>query len=332
MPLDPTFLSRIINVKWGGDSTTAAGTLRTGFAGEANYTYCCTMTTSTEKPEWKQTGRYVSSPEPDVLTGFEMGIGCMVYANVGADADGKGGTPTFVAGGAWGSSRGQPARIMASNDGANWINTYSSKGTGAVYRVCWDEQEHAFYAAYQDDSEGDTGGTDTYDVLLRSATGSGWSEVSRKQVGGIGFDLPPNYVNPIVNHGGTKVKDANGNYVPNCFWGYNKATKTLIFPDPPYGAGSDHIGEQLKIEREREDGTKEITKTTLSFDTIWAVAFAGGIWHAAGQKDETSPGQGGTGRIATSTDDGKTWEVTFEGKAGNPIASIASAPTKDFSS
>jgi hypothetical protein len=292
MPLGLDFPQRVVNVQWGGKAV--AGSSWFGLD-KSTYIY-----------------RLKSSKWEPILTftpAQNIGLGNAVFASIAKDG------PRFIVG--TGFSDSGKTEIKMSKNTQDWVTVYS-KSQAEVYGVCWDETEKAFYAAMTLREDGAQ-----FDVLLRSPTGSGWLEVSRATYG----SLPAGYQSPIILHGGNKVKDSNGNSVTNAFWGYNENSGILMYADPPYNYWGPPIGfDKLygaKIVIKSPSGTTK--KSLPGFGSIWAVAYGGGIWHAAGDSRSSNGDVSAKAIIATSTDNGVTWKTTFSGVAGTSIGSIAAS-------
>jgi hypothetical protein len=112
-------------------------------------------------------------------------------------------------------------------------------------------------------------------------------------------------------------------------FGYDKDKDVLITPDPvnmtwgityPAGEPTQH-GDQLKITRGPGNDAPGSTIKALphGMNRVWAVAYAAGIWQAAGQTSAFPE----HGVVATSVDDGETWTITLTGVAGSAFTNVA---------
>ena len=129
--------------------------------------------------------------------------------------------------------------------------------------------------------------------------------------------------NLLAKHCSKRVLDKNGLPQPDGIYGYDKKKNILITPEVMpaiiYGTGThdptfivldpfhpERGGEAkstVKVIKKDENG-KDITKIVdTGVPQVWSVAFAGGVWQAAG--GGITPNQGSM--VATSIDDGETW-------------------------
>src|SRR5262249_27094653 len=145
-----------------------------------------------------------------------------------------------------------------------------------------------------------------------------WSEIGRADWWGD----PKDPRAPVEPYCSNKILDKYGQKVPTSVFGYDKNKDTLIAPDPlwisfgnGYPAGESEYHGQNGVKIIREGGTPVIIMPT-GMDNVSAVAFAGGIWQAAGSI-------GDHGVVATSHDDGQTWSVTLTETSDNFFSAVA---------
>jgi hypothetical protein len=301
----------VVNVKWGG------GIFVTGFYG---YDFSSSKIYTNKKNKWNVTfSAPVNSSSFGVLASFPGGI---AYASVGADKENKiKGKPIFVLGGTT-TKDGGPAMMLTSSNGIDWSSqTFGAKGF--IYLVTWNETDQALYAGMVDIVEPDDAQVTLYDVTLKSADGKTWTQSGR-----ILQDRRPDQPAPVAQYCSDKILDRNGNRVPTSVFGYDKNKDILIAPDPinmtygiSYPSGEPiHHGERLKIKRgpNNPDPGERTVSLPAGMELVWAVAFAGGVWQAAGQ-----------GIVATSTDEGQTWKTTLSEEPRAGYTSVAGGATSD---
>lgn len=323
MPLGLGHLQNIVNVKWGpGDGSFVTAGMFWVTSGEARYAKL--TADGAERTKWTGIGRI----------GFFNTMGG-AYAMVGADADGKGGTPTFVMLG-YSDSDVHDCEIQLSNDGKNWKHVYywdrlsedeTHSSAASLNAAVWDEKEKAFFvAAGLDQSifdlEAGTSYVTEWDVLLRSADGRSWSEVGRQVLPTVSEKVE--HSSMILGHCSDKVKDSRGFSVPDGFYGEKTIDKTsnsslIIAPSIPrkvlYGI-NDGAG-VIPIRADEQSSSVAITahgETTTSSSAdvgfpVFSVAYAGNIWIATGSAATLTFTDADKGRTAVSTDDGETWSV-----------------------
>lgn len=320
MPLDLDFLTRVVNVHWGG------GIYVTGsqwfYTNPASVVWTNEIDDTENLTDWSKT---ISTPHGG---GFMPSAfpGSGVCALVGP-TDNK--APMFVLGGLQDNiEEGGPpgaAMMMTSNDGVSWSpQTFVSSGD--VYLLTWDEDKQAFYAGMWDYSQLLDPESDRIliEIALRSTDGLHWTEVGRQS-----GDTSSARISPIEQYCSDKVIDVHGYKVPTSIFGYDEENDILITPDPVsmsfgtgYPAGEEIAhGHKLKIIRGPENDHPGTATKALpaGMDRVWAVAYAAGIWQAAGQTS-TFPGHG---VVATSIDDGQSWTITLTDVAGSAFTNMA---------
>jgi hypothetical protein len=318
MALGLDFLQRILNVHWGG----AKGTYVVGSAGfsanPANDVWTNQVESETELTGWSKTFSTPSTPGQGFITSFYPGSA--VCGWVGDKSHGKKGTPLFVLGGQGDDARG-PAMILTSSDGVRWLPqiVYPS---AHIYMLTWEPTEQAFYAGMVDYPDDPFGEDETvFDIALRSSTGSTWTESGRKP------NPQPGDKGVIEVYCSHKVEDTHGSKVPTSIFGYDKDKDILITPDPviltfgqTYVSDDEYnaYGQQLRVQGGNAAGTRNLPPGMAK---VWAVAFAAGIWQAAGETGDNPP----CGVVATSVDDGLTWAVTFTDMPGSRFSCVAAA-------
>jgi hypothetical protein len=301
-------ISQIVNVQWGGGIFVATGNI----AGNV---------WTSKKDKWEKT--FSSSPSSN---GFVVSDypGSGVYGDVGTDDESN---PMFVLGGeSFTDGSAGPAMFLTSSNGKDWT-TKNVAAQGEVYLVTWDESAKTFYAGMTDTSEllDPLSARRVFEVALRSTDGKVWSEIRRIELSDNPADAP---VEPYCSD---KIRDSNGRRVPTSVFGYNKGNDILIAPEPinmrfgrTYPENEINHGTSLKIKRGPENekpGTSTIALPS-GMQRVWAVAFAGGVWQAAGQSgSDLSP----RGIVATSSNNGDTWEKTL---TDDPISRLSTVAAK----
>lgn len=311
MGVQVAHVTKVVNVKWGG------GIFVTGFYG---YDFSSSKVYTNKKNKWNVTfSAPVNSSSFGVLPSYPGGI---AYASVGADKENKiKGKPIFVLGGTMNKDNG-PAMMLTSSDGSHWSSQiFGAKGY--IYLVTWNETNQAFYAGMVDIIEADGAQVAFYDVTLKSTDGKKWNEIGR-----IAQNRRSDQPAPVAQFCSNQILDRNGNRVPTSVFGYDKNKDILIAPDPinmTYGLGYPsgepiHHGEKLKIKRGPNNPAPGVKTVSLpaGMELVWAVAFAGGVWQAAGQ-----------GIVATSTDEGQTWKKTLSEEPRAGYTSVAGGATSD---
>lgn len=309
-------LTRITNVNWGGGGIYVTGS-QLFFTNEISNVF--TNIASKDDDDLTNWNVTFSSPRGD---GFMMSEypGSSLCAAVSPDPE-KPSTPIFVLGGLNDQDdKPRAAMMLTSSDGKTWTpKTFVE--SGEVYLLTWDEAKKAIYAGMRDYSKL-TEEHIIYDVVLASSDGLTWTEAERKPDAGY-------WSSPVEKYCSDKVKDVHGNNVPTSVFGYDDRADILITPDPvsisfgvsyPIGEKIQH-GFQLKIIRgpANEFPGSETMALPAGMDRVWAVAYAAGIWQAAGQAGDDP----GSGVVATSVDDGATWEITLVTAAGYVFSSMA---------
>jgi hypothetical protein len=115
-------------------------------------------------------------------------------------------------------------------------------------------------------------------------------------------------------------QDGDNHNCPGGVYGYDWAKKILMAPYPDIAAFAYEqrfTAPQVQIRKEHESGERTYTYINMpgGMTQIVSVAFAGGMWQATGGTDDE------TALIATSTDDGETWSITYSQAA--PAGGIA---------
>lgn len=329
MPVGFDLTRRIVNVKWGGGIFVAAYHWFGNNSGSKVWT---NKPKSTKLDDWKVT---FSTPANSVGFSVSEYPGSATYASIGANKEtGKKGQPVFVIGGLSLSIENPGSGMMlTSSNGTDWSSQTYGGENAYVYLITWKEDEQALYAGMVDIVTEDTGPV-LYDVTLKSTDGKSWNETSRvKQDRGAEFSRPP----PVEAFCSDKIKDRNNNRVPTSVFGYDKNQDILIAPDPinmsfgiTYREEDVHHGERLKIKRgpDNPDPGEKTVSLPSGMALVWAVAFAGGVWQAAGRAPGAFPQHG---VIATSTDNGDTWQITLTEDPGSDFTSVMGGATADQS-
>lgn len=309
MALALNHYQQVRNVKWGGGIFVATGNV----AGNV-YT-----SKKGKGKEWKKT--FTRHANGFVVSDYP---GSGVYGDVGTDDESK---PIFVLGGlSFTDDNPSSAMFLTSSNGEDWT-TKNVAAQGEVYLVTWDESAKTFYAGMLDTSErlDPSSARRIFEVALQSTDGNAWSEIRRIELSGDPADAP---VEPYCSD---KILDSNGRRVPTSVFGYNKGNDILIAPEPinmrfgrTYPEDEINHGTSLKIKRGPENknpGTSTIALPS-GMQRVWAVAFAGGVWQAAGQSGSDSAP---TGIVATSSNNGDTWETTL---TDDPISRLSTVAAK----
>jgi hypothetical protein len=318
-------LQTIVNVSWGGGSLFAAGQVTT--VPGSNPQHNLEILTSKVKTKAQKAINW-SQREELVVGSSVFDPRASAYGNPGADPSaGVKGTPTLLIGG--NEIRFGPAGagfvyhtfIMTSTDGGlTWTRTHDQEN-GFVVAMAYDPKEQAFYAQHTQIDPS----TNTYSwTVLTSSDGSSWGVASSGDGANDGL-----YASPIITSICDPIyQDGEGNNCPGGIYGYDKKKGIVIAPYPPFPAfhyESRDYGQQIQIIT--KDGSGDDIKSVGGMDTVYAVAFAGGIWQAAGGSGDS------TGVIAASIDDGKTWQIVHTCDAGvSLVEALSAAPKSDFGS
>lgn len=245
------------------------------------------------------------------------------YGNplTGIDANGNPiNTPTFVLGGLTDVFGGGPtggdllsAWIETTTDGGQtWIRSYEAENSWVV-AIVYDKMDQVFYAQ----ATANAGLSADYEwQVLKSLDGFHWTVVETTP----GGPDTNQYASPIMTAAADPIyQDGNGNNCPGGVYGYDWAKKILMAPYPDivaFAYESRFTAPQVQIRKEPEPGHRIFTYIDIPRMTqIVSVAFAGGMWQATGTDDEAA-------LIATSTDDGETWAITYSQDEPGGIAMI----------
>lgn len=324
MPVGFDLTRRIVNVKWGGGVFVAA---YERFGSNPASRVWTNKIKSSKLDAWK-----VTFSTPANSDGFSVSEfpGSATYASIGANKEtGKKGKPVFVIGGLSLSTENPgPGKTLTSSNGTDWSSQTHGGDNAYVYLTTWDEDKQAFYAGMIDIVSDETGRVQ-YDVSLKSPDGRSWNEITRIEL--VRTRKEPA---PVENFCSNKIRDINGNRVPTSIFGYDEATDILIAPDPinmTFGITYDdpiNHGTALKIKRgpDNPDPGEKILPLPAGMARVWAVAFAGGIWQAAGLAPGAFPQHG---IVATSTDNGDNWTITLTEDPGSDFKSVMGGATAD---
>lgn len=235
------------------------------------------------------------------------------YKNIGANAKGENGTPTFVLIGTNFSGEGdhdsEVAIIMTSHDGQNWFQSAritedrGSSGSAAGMGVVWDESAHAFYAVVHTDIhfDGDPPpDSEVWEILYRSSTGTSWGQAGKRQMGENeeveGTLLPPHYRNKAGTRDGIfgywEKKDEHAKVIESVLVECNNPCRMEV------GDGFIHPGAGGSITITHKVGKKTKTNTVSPGCAALCATFAGNILVCGGKG----------GAITSSIDMGKTWQ------------------------
>jgi len=199
------------------------------------------------------------------------------------------------------------AWIEASTDaGATWVRGYEADHSFVVALV-YDKEQSKFFAQAVTDAQKFPGDEDYTWIVLESRDGLSWGVVeSTPGHPGVGNQ----YASPIMTAAADAIyQDGFNNNCPGGVYGYNKAAKILMapYPDIVAFAYEGKFGSpQVQIRSEDETGYRAYRYIDIpGMESVVSVAYAGGIWQAAGfSSDDTAV-------IATSKNVGTTWDITY---------------------
>ena len=176
-----------------------------------------------------------------------------------------------------------------------------------------------------------------YDVLS-SADGFSWKVVETHER----TEFDEIWASDQLQATGTDmIKDTNGNIVPNGgLFGFDKDRSTWITPKPLVEVYSWHgnpdaesPGDAVEIIKKIIDpktGAVTISRTTktVPISFVICVGCAGSIWQAGGyeKRDEDNLSI----KIATSIDDGETWEISYSSDGLLASSCMLGAPASMF--
>jgi len=226
--------------------------------------------------------------------------------------------PVFLLGGNdFGGETGETTDnglIVASNDGLSWSRVHTVASGDAfsdamLLGIVWDKAAQCFYAgAHIFTVQGRDLPDLDEDILLQSFNGRTWSEIARE---GWASTSVGHTEGLLAQHCSKRVTDSFGNGVPDGVYGFDANNDILIAPSVVpaihYNDGliRSHPVSTVAVKTKAPDGT-EITRTVDVGIPVNCVAYAGGIWMAAGGTP-TDP------MTAYSIDDGATWtKITTE--------------------
>lgn len=321
MPLDPDFLTQIVNVNWGGVPVFVFG----GFneegifpaVGQGNI-YCVTFESDN------------SSPKIHTIL-MPRGLNPMGSSYHLVDKGKDGTEPTFLMCGNelayidTVDGAGNPVKfsrlfsmIYISNDGLDWRKVHEQAGTGDPFHgdsqnanpmgLVWNS-ESFYYDQYFNGA----------DQIFKSSDGKSWSMISSTAI-----DDPSSYRSDFSDTYcvDNDCLDERGQHVPDGVMDSDGDKVTMQPEQPPiafYGngyhsfnissEGETYGSSRVKIKIiETDEGGHETTKeSTVSIPGIAKVMCVGGvndIWMAGGFKGLDSDGGGA---VAMSTDRGTTW-------------------------
>lgn len=199
--------------------------------------------------------------------------------------------------------------------GKTWTRSYEAEQSRVV-AIVYDKTDKVFYAQA---TANDTGGADYVWQVLKSADGMTWAVVETSP----GGPATNQYASPIMTAAADPIyQDGNHNNCPGGVYGYDEAKKILMAPYPdivPFAYERRFGAPQVQIRTENPAGHRTSTYIDIpGLDTIISVAYSGSMWQAAGSGD--------TAQIATSTDDGETWDITYSaGPAGSSAMVVLGA-------
>lgn len=304
-------VTHIVNVHWAG---------AVFIAGEYNNSNIHYLKVGAE--EWENLGTLDFQKDEDGYTGVVQGSAfAMIEKGSGKEKE-----PVFVLVGGGGHTDAIGI-IMTSADGKKWSRVYqfgtmSDSYRGAnIFAVVWDEENQSFYAgAHQSDNFADPDTEYRWmaetDILLQSFDGSDWKEIKRHQMKveshrGEPFPPWPKYTAGLLaEHCSDRVKDTNGNGIPDGFYGY-KVDELIVAPTDV--ASIDYFSGTVVIP-DASSSVKvipiDIDAASIDTDTRFptnCVAFYNGSWMAAGGTYTTVGGEpGGTCKAAILRGD-KDW-------------------------
>ena len=139
------------------------------------------------------------------------------------------------------------------------------------------------------------------------------------------------------------IKDTKDNIVPNGgLFGWDKDRNIWITPKPligiydwfgdPEADKPGNIVEIIKKKIDPETGAETITRTTksLPMDHVLCVGRAGDIWQAGGYNGDSETGAISIA-IASSVNDGATWNIVYANDDLRSAACMMAAPAEMFS-
>ena len=250
-------------------------------------------------------------------------------ANPEADPP-KPGTPTFIMAGIevyFGTSESDlpffKISILSSNDGELWTESYEEK-KGWPYAAAWDAASKRFLVECVVDIEFD----DHKRAVFASTDGFSWMRVETRAKP---EDEDPT-ASPLMEATGTYlVKDEYGNVVPNgSYYGLSgdlNKNFTLVRPGylnpyittTPGGTPGDPATATKKktieiigqtVDPESGKASKTFNTLSMPFEVI-SVGYAGGVFQATGTQRSEDLETPGLWMIASSYDDGETWQPSL---------------------
>jgi hypothetical protein len=279
------------------------------------------MNTATLDQTW--TGQYLPWPQDTLLDENAGQFSSASYALVGADKPaGKKGTPTFVIGGQGfpyppGEFNQAYAAIFVSQDGYSWslaMTIPPSETNTQASNIVWDKAANGGAGAFFADIHTNfipTGAQSS--VTYTSVDGVSWTESG----------------DDFVSHCNGQIPGK-----PDGFYGYDAGTGVLIQPNDE-GLGS---GFGVIVTNNSGKTQVDLFDALGSLVVINCVAFAGGIWEAAGSSGITPDAPEQTVITLSSTDNGQTWTQVTKGALGmheeegaaSYFGAIVGGPNTDF--
>jgi hypothetical protein len=227
--------------------------------------------------------------------------------------------------------------IMASTDGLRWTEVFrlvpernesNITGFAWVFAVVWDGD--AFYAAAHKfrqvyavnaDNNSYLAEAREYDVLLMSATGFGWSQISEQSFviftgdgggGMISYGPPPWGSNGLLT---PHCSNINGMPDGIQYYSFDPATQKEIFVRPDVlpiadysggGFGMGSTGISVLIDIKQGGNVIKSVSSSPGFEVL-AVAYSGGVLTAVGGAIVATPDGRGNSQYAVSYDLGDSW-------------------------
>jgi hypothetical protein len=329
--LDP--LQNIVNISWGGGSlfVTAYSAFNANHRSVV-YTNEIKSKDDNELTNWNETFVADSTPEANVSDFRVSGWpGTAAYAAIKENVNGKPKPAFMLVGGStdiYSSVKPASAKWLTSSNGKDW--TQHDMGQGEFYALTWNEDDKAFYAGMTDFRQlHDVG--DWFDTTFKSTDGVNWNQIDKTSQSSRLW----NQSAPIQQYCSDKINDVFGQKVPTSVFGYDEGRDILIAPDPlfftwgiavPSGEEAPDYGTALILKRGPKNTDMKPAEQRVALpegmDNVIAVAYAEDIWQAAGSV-------GIKAVVATSTDGGENWKVTFTEGEGSGFTAIAAGPSKD---
>lgn len=265
------------------------------------------------------TGKDKSDPNQltltsDISNNDSNPVLCVAGGIIGADKDGNGGTPAFVAAIAPGTTINSGS-IMYSSDGINWETVYTQPEIGgdtfvgsSAWICTFDGTQ--FWAAVNLHTNGqDVSEINIYDILLSSQDGRSWGQAGQNIINFNDWPTYDDHNGLIVPHLDQRVMSNDGFGAPSGMFGERKMSdgSSIIIRPGDFSISTFDAGIFYSSDSSITviGGKKSGNDPGIRVSSVTYGGKSTGVWLAAGPAPFTVDGPDPAAAI--STDDGQTW-------------------------